>query len=209
MNTENQSPKSPVVIIGVAVALILGLTVFAVTRGSTSTASDPVNVIVDEVPPPTTSKPIARPEVPPWEASPWEYDVDAVDFAWMGAPTFDATLAELGPERIREIEFFLPPGDGDIAFAIRNPDPIRTNGQGIAVRTDTFAQILRSSEAFEMPRPEECIDGNCRLFMWLTMGPQFLDTHPEAALLIWAGDGSAVTIEPVPMENLSDETFRR
>jgi len=60
-----------------------------------------------------------------------------------------------------------------------------------------------------MPRPEECVDGQCRLFMWLTMGPQFLDTHPGAELVIWAGEGSAVTIEPVPMANLSDETFRR
>lgn len=206
-DTGVRSSAFALIFVGLAFAAAMAVVLIAVLVGGSDSPTERANVVSNDEPAPSTSA--SSSDQQPWERSPWEYDVDAVDFEWMGIPTFEANLADLGSDRIREIEFFLPPGDGDIAFAIRNPDPIRITGQGIAVRTDTFAQILRSSEAFEMPRPEECVDGQCRLFMWLTMGPQFLDTHPGAELLIWAGEGSAVTIEPVSMANLSDETFRR
>ena len=143
-------------------------------------------------------------------SEPQDFGLDnaAVDFDDMPTPTLEARLADLGDDRLREIEFFLPEGHGPVEFAIRNPEPIRIDGQGIAVRTDDFAQILRSSRSFAVDRPSECYDGNCRLFMWLTMGPTFLDVHPDAELLIWAGEGAAVTIEPMPVENFRDETFR-
>lgn len=145
---------------------------------------------------------------PDWERNPWAYDDAPIDFADMPTPTFQARLADLGGDRIREIEFFLQEGDSAISFGILNPEPIRIDGQGIAVRTDDFAQILRASRSFETSRPVDCIDGNCRLFMWLTMGPTFLDNHPDAELLIWAGEGAAVTIEPMPIGNIRAETFR-
>lgn len=135
-------------------------------------------------------------------------DSAAIAFDDQPAPTLEIRLADMGDERLRELEFFLPEGDDPIEFAVRNPEPIRIDGQGIAVRTDEFAQILRSSRTFAIERRADCIDGNCRLFMWLTMGPDFLDNHPEAELLIWAGEEAAVTIEPMPVENFRDETFR-
>ena len=145
-----------------------------------------------------------RGDIPGWVT----LDDEAIDFADFPTPTFQAPLADLGDDRLREIEFFLPEGSGPIEFGIRNPDPIAIDGQGIAVRTDDQATSLRSSRAVIVQRPVECFDGNCRLFMWLSMGPQFLEFHPEAELLIWADDGSAVTIEAMTIQNYRDETFR-
>lgn len=118
-----------------------------------------------------------------------------MDLVALGAPSFESLLVTDARSRLREIEIQLGPGDAPIEVAVKNPTPVQFGAStGVALRSTTFARMLDSGRTRTVERPADCEDG-CRVLLWLTLGRQFQDEHPDAEVLVFAGEDALVTIE--------------
>ena len=117
------------------------------------------------------------------------------DLSALGAASFTRPLVYDGSSRIKELELQLGAGTEPVRVAISNPEPIRFNAlAGISVRTTEWGEIMDSSRSWVIERPADC-EAGCRLYLWLTMGPDFPEHHPDAEVLVFADADAFVTIE--------------
>lgn len=130
---------------------------------------------------------------------------DFINFDRLERPTLRADLADRRSSRLREVEVSLGPGRSDVDLAIRNPDSVAQNGDGIAVRTESSAMLLSNDRFATIERPDNCRDG-CEFRVWLTMGPNFQELHPDAELLLYAGEDSNAWIDEI--NSLPNRVYR-
>lgn len=130
---------------------------------------------------------------------------DLIDFDRYERPTLRADLADRGSSRLREVEISLGPGRSDVDIAVRNDEEVDQYGYGIAVRTENDARLLSSTRFVTIERPNDCRNG-CDFRIWLTMGASFQDRHPDAEIMIYAGDDADAWIDEI--DSLPNRVYR-
>ncbi len=130
---------------------------------------------------------------------------DVIDFDRYERPTLRADLADRGSSRLREVEISLGPGRSDVSIAVRNDREIDQYGDGIAVRSENDARLLSSTRFVVIERPDNCRDG-CDFRVWLTMGRNFHERHPDAEIMIYAGDDADAWIDEI--DELPNRVYR-
>ena len=122
-----------------------------------------------------------------------QVDRELLDFDRFERPTLRADLADRNSSRVRELEISLGPGRSDVDLAIRNPDRLRQSN-GIVVRSENDVRELTNTGFVTIERPNDCRDG-CDFTVWITMARDFQDLHPNAEVLVFAGDDADAWIQ--------------
>jgi hypothetical protein len=122
---------------------------------------------------------------------------ETIRFEEMATPTIRTPLSQRGTTRLRKVIVQFGPGEEGLRVAVDNYDnPVRRGGMGVAARTNTDATILDNFEFLTLNRPDDCAEG-CVYTFWITMGLTFQDNHPDAYLVVYAGDGSEGRVDDI------------
>ncbi len=122
-------------------------------------------------------------------------DIDeTINFRRLERPTLRHDLSDRGSSRVLELSVWLGDGRDDIDLAIDSSERVSLNGNGAAIRTTNDAVLLSDSRFVSIRRPDDCRRG-CSVTLWVTLGPWFQELHPDADLVVYAGDNADASVE--------------
>jgi len=96
--------------------------------------------------------------------------------------------------RVRELRVEFGAGRDPIELGVATSERLRQNYNGIAVRTERSAALLRNDYLVAIERPRGCDDG-CEITVWLTMGPEFAELHPDAELYVYGDRRTDIDVD--------------